>query len=151
MQKVHGCARLLVVSLHQLHQRQQKGRLYHPDVHRFHTFHGEVQTDGISISVLMFWPQHARPAPALAQGLPTFNGRKRKQQQQQTNGDWVRDLTDRNIDQTHRPGPWAKVTLHCRHPQPVSSRQLVGSAHPREHSWQQVHHHVLKQQQVARS
>ena len=41
------------------------------------------------------------PPPALAQGLPTSNGRKRRRQQQ-TKAAWVRDLTDRNIDQTHR-------------------------------------------------
>ena len=45
--------------------------------------------------------QYAHPPPALAQGLPTSNGRKRKRQQQ-TNAAWARDLTDRNIDQTHR-------------------------------------------------
>ena len=64
-----------------------------PNIRHFHTFQGEVQTDGVSVSVLMFQPQHAQPLPTLA--------RKRKRQQQ-TSTEWVKDLPDRHIDQTHR-------------------------------------------------
>ena len=64
-----------------------------PNIRLFHTFQGEVQTDGVSVSVLMFQPQHAQPPPTLA--------RKRKRQRQ-TSTEWVKDLPDRHIDQTHR-------------------------------------------------
>ena len=101
MQNVHGCARRWYRFTNCISVSRRPPAPPYPDVRQFHTFHGEVQTDGVSVSVLMFRPQHAQPPPALAQGLPTSNGRKRKRQQQ-TNGDWVRDLTDRNIDQTHR-------------------------------------------------
>ena len=71
-----------------------------PNRQQFHTFHGELQTDGVSVSVLMF--QH-QPQPQPAQTPSTSNpkGQKRKQEQQ-TGAEWVRDSSDRNIGQIHR-------------------------------------------------
>ena len=77
---------------------------------RFHPFHDEVQTDGISASVTMFCPHPPQSAPALAHPPPPHQPptppasgkcRKRKRAQPASTG-WVSGLPDRNIDQTHR-------------------------------------------------
>ncbi|KAL3145756.1 hypothetical protein ABBQ38_015136 [Trebouxia sp. C0009 RCD-2024] len=67
---------------------------------RFHTFHDEVQTDGVSVSVLMFQPHPAQSPSAHTQQSST-RSRKRKRQQQ-TSEEWVRGLSDRNIGQPQR-------------------------------------------------
>ena len=66
-----------------------------PDLHRrqVHTFHSELQTDGIRVTVVMLQPQPAPPPSALAQTLPTHTDRERVRQQQ-TSTDWVKDLTN---------------------------------------------------------
>ena len=61
-----------------------------PDRRRFHNFRDEVQTDGISVSVLYFKPNPAQSLAAHTESATT--GQKRKlpdsrQQQQQTAAD----------------------------------------------------------------
>lgn len=63
---------------------------------RFHTFSDEVQTDGVSVSVLMFNPHPSELSSTLAHTLSTPKGRKRKRQQQ-TTAEWVRGSSIRNI------------------------------------------------------
>ncbi len=70
-----------------------------PERLRFHTFGDEVQTDGVSVSVLMFRSSPAQPPVAQIQS--TTKGRKRKRQPQ-TTVEWVRGLSDRNIGQAQR-------------------------------------------------
>ena len=71
-----------------------------PNRQQFHTFHGELQTDGVSVSVLMFQHQ-SQPQPAQTPSTSNPKGQKRKQEQQ-TGAEWVRDSSDRNIGQIHR-------------------------------------------------
>ena len=87
-------------------------------------FHHEVQTDGVSVSVLMFQPDLPSTSPAPP---PVVKGKKRKRQQQDTT-EWVRGLSDRSISQAHRivgldPGRKALFTTA------VHSQQAADSLH----------------------
>ncbi|DBA74950.1 TPA: hypothetical protein ACH3X1_010296 [Trebouxia sp. C0004] len=66
---------------------------------RFHNFSDEVQTDGVSVSVLYFQPHPAQSPVADTQSATRSRKRKR---QQQTSAEWVRGLSDRNIGQAQR-------------------------------------------------
>ena len=66
-------------------------------------FHGQVETDGISVSVLVFHPNPPSPSPSLPRTPASAQRRKRQRQQQNiADSQWVKGLPNHSIDQAQR-------------------------------------------------
>ena len=67
-------------------------------------FHGEVETDGVSVSVLVFHPNPPSPSEPPPPHMPASAQRRKRQRQQDTMSDsqWVKGLPSHSIDQAQR-------------------------------------------------
>lgn len=68
-------------------------------------FHGQVETDGVSVSVLVFRPNPPSPSSPPPQTPASAQKRKRKRQQQDAADQdlhWVKGLPNHSIDQAQR-------------------------------------------------
>ena len=99
-------------------------------------FKHQVQTDGVSVSVLMFQSHDASPAAASTTPSAPPASKKRKRQKQNAN-EWVQGLPDRHLIQPQRivgldPGRKALFTAVVHNQQAAESLQAM---RPCEHKY----------------
>ena len=114
------------------------------------TFHHQVQTDGVSVSVLMFQPHAVSVDASSTTPLAPPASKKRRRQEQNSN-EWVQGLPDRYLDQPQRvvgvdPGRKALFTAVVHSQQAAESLQ---SAHPCEHKYESLSWSCSRWQEAA--